>query len=246
MVNTKNLYISAYIAFGSYFFILFLILYYLSSTNVQKIDSISKNTVLELEVIVLKDKEVEKKTIVKQKHIKNTKIAKKVVKKSASVSAKKRSDLKSLFANVKTKGTVVKKKNISNVKKSTISSRFKSKFEKQTKRKKIEVSKLTDTKDMKTKKINSTDAKYANDKYFSSIHKILYARYNQLLRIENLSATAIITINLHGEFDYRIIKYSRDGAFNSQLELFLEKQKKINFPLPDKDKVNIEIEFNTK
>ncbi len=246
MGNTKDLYISAYIAFGSYFLLLLLFLIYISAKDVQKIDSVSKNTVLELEVIVLKDKKSEKKSIVKQIHIKDTKIAKSVVKKSSSVSAKQRSDLKSLFANVKTKATIVKKKKVSNVKKSSISSRFKSKFEKQVKREKVAISKLTDTKNQKIKKITSSEAKYANDKYFSSIHKILYSRYNQLLRIDNLSAAAIITINSRGEFDYIIIEYSDDGAFNSQLELFLEKQKILDFPPPPKSKVNIEIEFNTK
>ena len=130
MGNTRNLYISAYIAFGSYFLLVLLFFLYISVDDVKKFDAISKDTILELD-IVLQDNKVKKNDPLKVKASKrDSKISKKVVKKSTSVSAKQRSNLKSLFANVKTKSTIVKKKQVNTVKKSSFSSRFKSKFEK--------------------------------------------------------------------------------------------------------------------
>ncbi len=248
MVNTK-LYISALIAFGSYFFLIFLSLLYLSVDDVKEFQTTSKNTVLELEVLVIKEKKVEKKVITTQKHVKNTKIAKSIVKKSASTSVKKRSDLKSLFAGVKTKARVIKKQKVSTVKKSTVASRFKSKFEKQSKKEKVSVSKLTDAKKRKTSKsipIQKSDST-VDDEYLNQINAIFMERYNQLLRISGFEAIVDIFINSSGIFKYNIIQYSDDGAFNSQLESFLEKQRTFSFPShPEKSSYGIKITFSTK
>jgi len=243
MGNNKLL-ISAFYALGSYFLLIAIVVFYLDADDVRKIDSISKNTIIELDLVITEQKDPIKPSVVKQKQVQKEKIAKKVVKRSASVSVKRQTDLKSLFGKVSTKAPEVRKKDVTNTKKSTISSRFKSQFEKQTKRKKIKVSKITDAKTVKTKKKKSSDAKYENDKYFSKIYTILYDRYNEHMRIENLSTTVIVKITSNGEFSYRIIKNSSDPSFNSQLEMFLEKQKGLKFPPPDKAYVDIEIDFS--
>lgn len=249
-MGNNNIYTSAFLAFGSYLLLILLILLYMSVDDVKEFKTVSKNTILELEVIVIKDKKVEKKAITKQKNIVNTKIAKSVVKKSASTSVKKRTNLKSLFADVSTKARVTKKQKVSTVKKSTVASRFKSKFEKESKKEKVSVSKLTDTKKIKTSKsvpIKNNNNSSVDDKYLDKINAIFMERYNQLLRISGFEAIVNIFINSSGKFTYNIIQYSDDGAFNSQLELFLEKQRAFSFPShPDKNSYGIKITFSTK
>ncbi len=249
MGNNKNFYISAYIAFGSYFFILFLFLIYLSFNDTKKFDSFSKNTVLELDIVLEEKKKEKKVQKVKQvkvhKSRKDSKISKKIVKKSTSVSAKQRSDLKSLFAKVKTKSAIVKKETVSNVKKSSITSRFKSKFEKQSESNNI-LSKLLDSKKMKMTKQNSGDAKNENDPYISKIYDILYQRWQPLLIIDGLSTKVIITIHIGGKFTYRIVQYSGDSSFDNQLILFLDNQSQLSFPSPKKSKIDIEVIFTAK
>ncbi len=245
MGNNKLL-ISAFYALGSYFLLIAIVVFYLDADDVRKIDAISKNTIIELDLVITEQKDPIKPSVVKQKQVQKEKIAKKVVKKSASVSAKQRTNLKSLFGKVSTKAPKVTKKDVANVKQSSMTSRFKSKFEKQTKRENVKVSKITDAKTIKTKKKKTSETKYDNDEYFSKIHLILYDRYNELLRIEDLRAIVNIRISSLGEFSYRFIQNSSDSSFNSQLEMFLEKQKGLKFPPPDKAYVNIEIEFSTK
>ena len=246
MGSTKNLYISAYIAFGSYLLLVLLFFLYVSVDSVKKFDAISKDTILELD-IVLQDNKVKKTDPLKVKALKqDSKISKKVVKKSTSVSAKQRSNLKSLFANVKTKSTVVKKKQVNTVKKSSFSSRFKSKFEKQTKTQNISLSKLLESKETKASKPKSGESKNEKDAYISKIYEILFNRWSPLLIIDGLSAKVIITIYSTGRFDYKLIQYSGDSTFDNQLESFLEKQKGESFPPPDKSKIDIEVIFTAK
>jgi len=251
MDNNRNFYISAYIAFGFYFLIIFLFFLYLSVNNIKKFNSFSKDTALQLD-IVLEDKKIKPKKQKNIKHLKvqtarkNNKISKKIVKKSASVSAKQRSDLKSLFAKVKTKSSVVKKKIVSNVKKSSIASRFKSKFEKQSQNNNNALSKLIDNIKLEAIKRKTGDTNNEHDEYISKIYEILYNRWHPLLIIDGLSTKVIITIHSNGEFSYRIVQLSGDRSFDNQLVLFLEKQTTLPFPIPKKSKVNIEVIFTAK
>ncbi len=246
MGNTKNFYTSAYIAFGSYFLLLSLFFLYVSTNDVKKFDSISKDTTLELDIIIKDEKQEKVKKLKVQTIRKDNKISKKVVKKSSSVSAKQKTNLKSLFANVKTKSKVIKKEKVSNVKKSSIASRFKSKFEKQKKSENVALSKLLDNKEIKVLKLKSGDTKYENDTYISKIYDILYNKWNPLVIVDGLSAKVIVTINYNGKFGYRFVQYSGDSAFDNQLKKFLEKQKLLYFPKPNKNKINIEVIFTAK
>ena len=176
---------------------------------------------------------------------KDDKIAKKIVKKSASTSAKKRSNLKSLFANVKTKARIIEKKQVSNVKKSTTTSRFKSKFEKQSKTNN-KLAKLLKKQEVSHTNKKASDAKNEKDPYISKIYDLLYQRWNPLLLLDGLSAKVLLTIYSTGELKYRVIQYSGDSTFDNQLVVFLEEQSMLEFPHPNKNKVDIEVVFTSK
>jgi len=247
MDNNKNFYISAIVAFGSYFILAILFFTYVSLDTVKKFDSFSKDTVLELDIVIQEAKKIKKVKQPKKLQVrkKTHKIAKKIVKKSTSISAKQRSSLKSLFAKVKTKARVVEKKVVSNVQKSLTASRFKSKFEKQTKSNNL-LSKLLDDKKIKITKRKTGDTKNEHDPYISKIYELLHKRWQPLLIVDGLSTKVIITIHKNGVFNYRILQYSGDNSFDNQLVLFLEKQKGEIFPIPRKAKIDIEVIFTAK
>ena len=209
-------------------------------------DAFSKDTVLELEILIKTPELTKKKDLKLHNKREDNKISKKIVKKSTSISAKQKSDLKSLFANVNTKSVQVKKKVVNSIKKSTITSRFKSKFEKQTKNDNKLLSKVLITKDAQLVQQKSGDTKNENDPYISKIYDILYKRWNPLLIIDGLSAKVVITIYKSGQFRYRIIQYSGDSTFDNQLLQFLEQQKTKFFPSPEKYKMDIEVVFTAK
>ena len=246
MDNNRNIFISAYVAFGSYFIIVFLFFLYLKVSDIKQFDSFSKDTVLELEILIDITKKDNQEDIKLHNQRADSKIAKKIVKKSASISAKQRSNLKSLFANVKTKSVVVKKQIINNVKKSSITSRFKSKFEKQTKNDNKLLSKVLSQKEAKLIQPKAGDTNNEHDPYFSKIYDILYQRWNPLLITEGLSAKVVITIYKSGQFKYNILQYSGDSTFDDQLLQFLEQQKTKYFPSPTKYKIDIEMTFTAE
>ena len=245
MDNNKAFYLSAYIAFGTYFIVVLLFIGYLSLDDVKKIDGYSKDTVLELNIVIEDKKPKITKQTISHPMRKDDKIAKKIVKKSASTSAKKRSNLKSLFANVKTKARIIEKKQVSNVKKSTTTSRFKSKFEKQSKTNN-KLAKLLKKQEVSHTNKKASDAKNEKDPYISKIYDLLYQRWNPLLLLDGLSAKVLLTIYSTGELKYRVIQYSGDSTFDNQLVVFLEEQSMLEFPHPNKNKVDIEVVFTSK
>ena len=150
-----------------------------------------------------------------------------------------------MFANVKTKASSVKKKVVNNVQKSLTTSRFKAKFEKQTKSNNL-LSKLLDDKKVNITKQKIGDTKNEHDPYISKIYEILYQRWQPLLIVDGLSTKVVITIYKDGRFNYRILQYSGDSSFDDQLVLFLEKQKEEKFPIPKKSRIDIEVIFTAK
>ncbi len=245
MDDNRNFYISGYIAVGSYIVLVLSFLFFGLTKDVKKFDAISKDTILELDIVLNKNTtKTKSKKVASSK--KNNKISKKVVKKSTSVRAKQRSDLKSLFANVKTKSTVVRKKVVNKIKKSSITSRFKSKFEKQTYNKNTQLSKLLENKDTKLSQIKAGDSNNNKDPYMSKIYDILFKRWIPSVIIDGLSAKVIVTIYINGDFTYKFIQYSGDSSFDNHLEYFLEEQKSNKFPIPKKNKVDIEVIFTAK
>ena len=142
MSDKKFFYVSGILSFSFYglFFLLFIL--YVKSHNVKKIDAFSKTTVLELDIIVDNKPKQEEKTI--QKLVQNSEKSEDIVKKSTSKSVKTTANVQSLFANVSVAAQTVKKEVINNTEKSLVSSRYKSKFEKQSKSESVSVSKLLD------------------------------------------------------------------------------------------------------
>lgn len=242
--NKGNFYLSGLLALFIYIFVFTLFLLYLDSNDAKTYDSAKKVTVLELDVILA---DSEPKDVAKMKL--NKQAQKKVIKKSASRSAEKKSNLKSLFANVKTTEEKVVKEQVNNVKSSNVSSRFKSKFEREKRTSSdLNVSKILDDVQSQKRKLSiSTSSEHANDPYYSKIHEILAQRWNPILIDDGLSAKVLVIIYSNGEFDYRFLKYSTNEKFDNLLQEFLNKQKTLTYPPHNKgSKTNIEVTFKSK
>ncbi len=246
MDNNKNFILSAVIAFFLYFLFIFIIFFYSKSSNIKKFDAISKPTVLQLDIILDEPKEKDEKVLFKENK-KENKTAQTVVKKTTSTSVKKRTNLKSLFANVKTNAKKVTKRKVSNIKKSTISSRFKSKFEKERKTENLKLSKLIDTKITKQNKNIATESKNESDPYFSKIYQILSNRWKPTVFYDDLNAKVIVSISSNGIFSYQFVQYSNNIGFDNQLQEFLDSESLKEYPVSPKHKsIRIEILFQSK
>jgi periplasmic protein TonB len=247
MVDRKYFYTSAFISVSLYVcIVLLLILYLKGHINVKKIDAMNKNTVLQLDVI-LEESVVKEKKINIKSGIKNEKIAKEVVKKTTSSSLKQKTNLKSLFADVKTSAKKIQHKKVSTVKKSTISSRFKSKFEKERKVKDVVLSKLLNNSSTNMKKVVLSESQNETDPYYSKIYQMLSSRWNPTIFSDNLKAVVTITIQNNGIFSFKFIQYSQNTNFNTQLENFLHDESLKRYPVsPTGKTTQIEITFQSK
>ena len=225
--NKEFFYLSGLFALSFYLLCFILFALYLNTPDVKKFDSFSKNTVLELDIMIIDNSKSNKKNNTKEA---NKKKSEEIVKKSTSKTSKQSNNVKSLFSNVTTKSQKILKKEVNNVTKSDVSSRFKSKFEKQKKSSAISVSKLLD--DVKTKSSvkPSTDSKNNKDAYFSKIYELLAQRWNPMLIIDGLSAKVLVIITNSGEFDYRFMQLSGDERFDDSLKTFLNNQKNKIYP----------------
>lgn len=242
-VKSGSFYLSGLIAISFYLFCCFLFVLYLNSPEVKKFDAFTKTTVLELEIMILDTKELSKRN---KTDIKDTKKSHETVKKSTSKSAKQTNNVKSLFANVKTKEAKVLDKTVNNVVKSEVASRFKSKFEKQRKSSNVSVSKLLDSVKTKAALMASTDSKNNQDPYFSKIYELLSSRWQPMLIVDGLSAKVIVMISSSGIFDYRFLSYSGDERFDDSLRGFLESQKSEAYPTHDRGSTQeIEVTFGS-
>jgi len=248
MGNKQEMIYSAIGAIAIYCILILSFLVYVKTSEVKKINASVKNTILQLDVIV-ESKEIKKETIKPAAISKNSTIAQKVVKKTSSKSVKQRSDLKSLFANVKTSVKKVKKEKVLNVKSSTVSSRFKSKFDKEKKVEKIVLSKLTEQSKpaVKRKSVSINNTKDEQDPYYSKIYELLSTRWNPTVFDNDLKAKVNIIIFNNGRFSYKFIQYSGNDGFDNQLKFFLNNQTNTVYPIsPTNKTVNIEIIFQSK
>lgn len=247
MANKHELIYSAVASLAIYIILILSFLVYLKTNEVKKINASVKNTVLQLDVIL--DSTPKKENIKIQSNQKNTAIAKKVVKKTTSTSVKKRTNLQSLFANVKTDVKKVTKEKVLNIKNSSISSRFKSKFEKERKTEKLTLSKLTENK--MTKKANNTVTMEKTtdnqDPYYTKIYQILSNSWNPTIFLNDLKVKVNIIIFNNGKFSYKFIQYSGNVGFDTQITEFLNNETLKKYPVSPKNKtVNIEITFQSK
>lgn len=247
MGNKQELIYSALASLTIYIILILSFLVYIQTKEVKQFDAPVTKTILQLDVII--DSPTDNENIKRKSVIKNTQIAQKVVKKTASVSMKQRSNLKSLFANVKTDIEKVSKEKVLNVKQSSISSRFKSQFEKEQKTKNVILSKLSEDKDNKLINRNVTMEKVTDkqDPYYSKIYQLLSSRWNPTIFLNDLTAKVTIIIFNNGEFSYKFIQYSGNLGFDNQLGNFLERETQKIYPISPKNKIiTIEISFQSK
>lgn len=249
MVNKQEFYYSAIASFAIYIIFVLSVLVYIKTSDVKKINATVKNTVLQLDVILDSSNDIKQETIKITSDVKNQDIAKKVVKKTTSSTIKQRTNLKSLFANVDTEVKDVSKKNVLNVKDSSISSRFKSKFDKERKTKNIVLSKLKNSEQIKMSNKNVTMDKVADnqDPYYSKIYQIISSRWLPTIFDNELIAKVSIVIFNNGKFSYKFIQYSGNDGFDNQLREFLDFETQKRYPIsPTGKTVNIEILFQSK
>jgi len=248
MAKKQELIYSAIGAISIYIILILSFLVYVKTNEVKKINASIKKTVLQLDVILPSNEPIKEKNTIKHV-VKNRDIAKKIVKKTTSTSIKQRSNLKSLFANVNTDIKKTTKKKVSNIKSSSISSRFKSKYEKEKKTKNIVLPKLTENKQMKTnsKNIAMDKSKDSQDPYYSKIYQILSTRWTPTIFSDDLKAKVNIIIFNNGKFSFKFIQYSGNFGFDNQLKSFLSNETLKKYPISPKNKtVNIEITFQSK
>ena len=242
MFSNRYFFISGFFSFFIYFSFIFFILLYINKSHIKKFNSISKNTVIELDVIVNTKKNIKKnqssKTLIQKKQ--NNAVFKKI----KSSSAKKRTNLKSLFARVSVKGVKIREKKVLNVKGNEINSRFKSKFTKKKIIKKVNISKLVDVKKVlnTTKKVQ-INSKGNFDKYFSKIHSILLNKWYRypLFSPKKYKVKVKIIITPEGFFRYNIISLSGIEEVDKAVKKFLEDEINSLYPKPfdGKEKVLI-------
>ena len=241
MAKSYNIIISAIIAFSIYILIILSFLLYLQKPIIKKYKAKNNNTVIELEIIT-NQVAIKKETPIKE--INKDIIKKEIkVKKSSSVTAIKKTNLKSLFAKVSTKSQKIKEKKVLNVKNNTVSSRFKSKLKEEKNRSDL---KIQNTKVMKKdKKINVSNNQEEFDKYYSKISSIILSRwYNYpLLTKDKYIVKVQININPKGQFSYNILSYSQNLNIDSAVKEFLQTQTNEIYP-QTKDKKNKDILIN--
>lgn len=242
--NDTNFYLSGLLAFLIYILVFALFLLYIDEHDVKLYDSSKKTTVLELEVVLSDEKQnnISKMSV-------NKKVEEGVVKKSVSRSSEQKANIKSLFANVDTKEEKVVKEVVNNIKSSNVSSRFKSKFEREKRTSSdLNLSKMLDDVKMKKRALAiDTSSKHANDPYFSKIHEILAQRWNPIMIDDGLFAKVLIMISNNGNFDYKFLKYSTNEKFDTLLKEFLEEQKNLPYPPHNKgSSTTIEVTFKSK
>ena len=109
MVDNRFFYISGLISFLVYSIFVFFIVLYINQSRVKKYNSISKDTVIELDLIINKQ-DTKKKELSKAIPVKKEKTA--IFKKSKARSAKQKTNLKSLFAKVSVKAVKIREKKI--------------------------------------------------------------------------------------------------------------------------------------
>ena len=246
MAENRYLFISGLISVSLYILLALVLIIYLKDHDVKKIESAKKVTVLQLDVILDTQTDKPEKIDIKTPP-KNKEIAKKVVKKTTSTSLKQRSDLKSLFADVKTSATKVVKKDVSTVKKSTITSRFKSKFEKERKVKSIVSPDLVKKKSVNSQKVVMNNGENENDPYYSRINQMLSSRWNPTIFSAQLATKISVVISSNGIFSFKFIQYSGNTGFDNQLRTFLQNESLKRYPVhPSRKAKEIEITFRSE
>ena len=237
---------SALVAILFYVLLVASFVLYIQKEKVKKYKNNASQTALEISIITKPKEKITQKQSAKSSP---KKVEQTIVKKSASKKAKKTSDLKSLFKDVSTKANKVVDKKVNKTKANQVESRFKSKFQREKKNDKVELSKLIDVKN--TDSYNSKNTLSQNtigekDKYYSMISDMILRRwYNYpLLNNQNYTVKVKITIDTQGNFSYHIVSLSGIDNVDVAIKDFLNNQKFEKYPVsPDNKKKNIQINF---
>jgi len=92
--------------------------------------------------------------------------------------------------------------------------------------------------------LHSNNISQEDIKKWSQVNKIL-SEWKPSLKNKKLQATIKMNISKNGNMTYVFIKKSKNKIFNLELELFLEKKRKIKFPNFKKDK-KLNVDFKNK
>jgi hypothetical protein len=247
MGNKFNLFMSGFFAIGIYILVILSFLFYIKDVKIEKYTTASTETILELDLIISESTKVKKKNKVQ---LKANKLKKdnNVVKQSKSLSAKKVTSMKSLFANVKTTATKVKTKTVNNKKNTSVSSRFKSKFEKEKTSKNIKIDKMLDVGDsIVKKKISVSKSNTKLNEYYSKLNLIILQRWYSypLFNNNNYFVKAIIKIDLLGNMSYNILQFSGNVNVDDAIKKFLQNESLKKYPVK-KNGENKDIVINFK
>jgi hypothetical protein len=243
----KNLfYTSGFISIFLYILFLLLLVFYLKAQSVKKIDPFNKVTSIELDIVIQSNtNDIQKPKDISEPQTNNENQI--VANQSASIDKKVQTNVKSLFANVKTTAKKIAKEDALNVQKSTVSSRYKSKFEKQAKSSNVDVSNLLNSVQKTKSAMVFTNNKNQNDPYYSKVYEKIASSWNPRLILNDLSAKVLITIYRNGRFEYRILGYSGNNVFDTSLKEFLEEQTLLQYPQYENgSKTTIEVIFKSK
>ncbi|NPA03957.1 MAG: TonB C-terminal domain-containing protein [Epsilonproteobacteria bacterium] len=93
------------------------------------------------------------------------------------------------------------------------------------------------------KSIKSVSGK--KDPYLEEVYRILYSYWLPSKESAGGEAIVEISIDLNGDFEYKIIKLSSNELFNKELKSFLEKMRDISFPTPQKPRT-VKVRFEAK
>jgi len=236
MQYNSSFIVSGIIAFSIYFFMCFLVVLYIFSSNKSAINITPGSTTIELELIdnISNEKKVAKKVdrIIEE------------VEQAASALNKKTPDLKSLFANVKDTASIIVKEDVNNVKASIDPSRFKSNFEKEQKSSNIKIDKLLEDEETTSNtKYKSSSKGDANDDYANKLYEILQAGA-PISQNVTIVVSVIVIVDKNGKFDYKFQKKSMDITYNEALEMYLDSQREIPYPIPPNGKtVRYSVDF---
>ena len=233
MGNKYNKFISFIVAISLYILLLLAVLLYLERPKVKKYNSKIKETIIEINLV-----EIEKTINNELNNVTPPINQKIVIKKTSSTDSKVKTNLKSLFANVKTKAIKIKKKKVLNIKENKVQSRFKSKYKNNIKIDNIKLSKLKKIKKTTISNNTKSDSDDIFDKYYSKIKLLLLTRWyeNPIYNTDSYLIKVYVKINTNGKFSFNIIKYSGNIEIDNILNRFLNKQKDIIYPVSKDNK----------
>ncbi|MDX4011438.1 TonB C-terminal domain-containing protein [Aliarcobacter skirrowii] len=242
MKSSSTFFLSGFIAFSLYFITIIFVSFYITSSDTKVYSFKDTSIQIDLQMFETKSSKIETSKIVKQEIKKEPEITKQ---QEASVSNKK-FDAKSLFANFSETAKKTEDEKINNIKKSIDPKRFKGPEFIKEKREPISLDRVFENNKTSTS-LNSSSSgdNQEDDEYMKEINNLL-SKWIPISESKELKAVVIISIDSNGTFDYSFLRFSNNEIFDNSLKIFLDTQKTINYPIPKKGNIRIEVEFKQK